>query len=88
MCLEDIGFHAQKQQYCVGIPEDMCTYINAQKPKTILAVIHHSMLGAKIFVSSNKVVAKPIEKSEKPAEQPPNGKNFNNDKKFNDAKKK
>ena len=85
---EDIGFHAQKQQYCAGLPEDMRAYINAQKPKTISAVIHHSMLAAKIFASSNKVVAKPIEKSEKPAERPPNGKKFNNDKKFNDAKKK
>ena len=85
---EDIGFHAQKQQYCAGLPEDMRAYINAQKPKTISAVIHHSMLAAKIFASSNKVVAKPIEKSEKLVDRPPNGKKFNNDKKFNDAKKK
>ena len=44
---EDIGFQEQKQQYCVGLTEDMRTCINAQKPKTIATVIHHSMLYAR-----------------------------------------
>ena len=87
---EDIGFHAQKQQYCAGLPEDMRAYINAQKPRTISAVIHHSMLAAKIFPSSNKVVAKPNVKSEKEKvpDRPSNGKKVINGQKPNDANKK
>lgn len=46
---EEIGFHAQKQQYFAGFPEDMRSYINAQKPKTISIVIHLSMLACKSF---------------------------------------
>ena len=59
-----IDFAKQKQQYCVGLPEDMKTYVNAQKPKTISEVIHHSLVAAKIF-PSNKVAVKPMEKGEK-----------------------
>ena len=33
----------------MGLNEDMKTYINAQKPKTILEVIHHSLVATKIF---------------------------------------
>ena len=36
----------------------MKTYINAQKPKTISEVIHHSLVAAKIFVP-NKGFVKP-----------------------------
>ena len=32
---KNIDFSKQKQEYCVGLNEDMKTYINAQKPKTI-----------------------------------------------------
>ena len=60
----------------------MRAYINAQKPKTISAVIHHSILAYKIFYSSTKVVAKPSEKSEKINDKPSNGK------KNHEAKKK
>ena len=89
---EDIGFQEQKQQYCTGLTEDTCTYINAQNPKTIAAVIHHSMLAAKIFaLPSTKVVVKPTERedkqSDKQSECPPNGKNITNDKKVSDANK-
>lgn len=90
---EDVGFQEQKQQYCVGLPEDMRTYINAQKPKTIAAVIHHSFLvAAKIFASSStKVVAKPSEREEKQNERqgdrPSNGKKIANEKKVSDANK-
>ena len=31
-----IDFSEQKQQYCAGLNEDMKTYINGQKTKTIL----------------------------------------------------
>ena len=36
---KNIDFLEQKQQYCAGLNEDMKTYINAQKPKTISEVI-------------------------------------------------
>ena len=68
----------------------MRAYINAQKPRTISAVSHHSMLAAKIFSSSDKVVAKPNVKSEKEKvpHRPSNGKKFINGQKPNDANKK
>ena len=48
----------------------MRTYINAQKPKTIAVVIHHSMLAAKIFAPpSTKVVAKPSEREDKKSDK-------------------
>ena len=89
---EDVGFQEHKQQYCAGLPEDMRTYINAQKPRTIATVIHHSMLATKIFASSStKVVAKPSEREEKQSKRqgdsPPNGKKIANEKKVSDANK-
>ena len=90
---EDINFQSQKQQYCAGLPEDMRAYIYAQKPKTISAVIHHSMLAVKIFSPSPKVVAKPSEKEDKQHNQatntnrPSTGKKIINDHKSNDANK-
>ena len=39
----------QRQQYCVGLPDDVCLYITDQKPMTILEVIHLSMVAMKIF---------------------------------------
>ena len=70
----------------------MHTYINAQKPKTIAAVIHHSMLAAKIFaMPSTKVVAKPSERedkqSNKQSDHPLSGKKIINEKKISDANK-
>ena len=60
---EDIGFKATKSQYCAGLPVDMRAYINAQNPKTISEVIHHSMLAHKIF--SNKEEKRAAEKGTK-----------------------
>ena len=62
---EEIGFQAQKQQYCARIPKDMIAYINAQKLTTIYVVIHHSMLAYNIFYNSPKVVTKQSEKDGK-----------------------
>ena len=59
-----IDFLEQKQQYCAGLNEDMKTYINAQKPKTISEVIHHSLVVAKIFVP-NKGFVKPQDNGDK-----------------------
>ena len=50
-----IDLSEQKQQFCVGLNEDMKAYVNAQKPKTILEVIHHAMVASKIFFSSKGV---------------------------------
>ncbi len=72
---EEMGFQTQKQQYCAGLPEDMRAYVNAQKPQTISAVIHHSMLAYKNFHTTPKVASKPVEKVEKSVEKPPAGNN-------------
>ena len=49
-----IDLSEQKQQFCAGLNEDMKTYVNAQKPKTILEVIHHAIVASKIFASSKR----------------------------------
>ena len=59
-----IKLSKQKQQYCASLNKDMKTYINAQKPKTILEVIHHSLVAAKIF-DLNKGFVKPQDNGEK-----------------------
>ena len=41
-----IDFSEEKQQLCIGLNDDMKTYVNAQNPKTISKVIHHAMVGA------------------------------------------
>ena len=61
---KSIDFVKQKQQNCAGLPKDMKTYVNAQKPTTISEVIHHYLVAAKIF-PSNKVAPKPMEKGKK-----------------------
>ncbi|MCO5586402.1 hypothetical protein L7F22_040342 [Adiantum nelumboides] len=40
-----IDFEEQKQQFCAGLPEDMNEYVNSQRPRSISAVIHHTMCG-------------------------------------------
>ena len=44
-----IEFAEQKQQFCAGLPEDLKAYVNAQKPRTISAFIHHALVASKIF---------------------------------------
>ncbi|MCO5597948.1 hypothetical protein L7F22_052035 [Adiantum nelumboides] len=69
-----IDFEEQKQQFCAGLPEDMNEYVNSQRPKTISAVIHHTMVAAKInfqqgakinFQQGAKRNLKPMEIKEK-----------------------
>ena len=60
----NIDFSKQNQQYCVGLNEDMKTYINAQKPKTNSKFIHHAMISTKIFMP-NKSIIKPPDNGEK-----------------------
>ncbi|MCO5570254.1 hypothetical protein L7F22_023973 [Adiantum nelumboides] len=72
-----INFEQQKQQFCAGLPEDMKEYVNSQRPKTISAVIHHTMVAAKInFQQGAKRNLKPMEIKEKHEHkgknQPPN----------------
>ena len=44
-----IEFAEQKQQFCAGLPKDLKAYVNAQKPRTISAFIHHTLVASKIF---------------------------------------
>ncbi|MCO5569291.1 hypothetical protein L7F22_023003 [Adiantum nelumboides] len=59
-----IDFTEQRQQYCVGLTEDIRAYVNDQKPRTIAEVIHRSKVAMKIFPIS-KGVPKPFEQNEK-----------------------
>ncbi|MCO5553536.1 hypothetical protein L7F22_007058 [Adiantum nelumboides] len=69
-----IDFEEQKQQFCAGLPEDMNKYVNSQRPRSISAVIHHTMVAAKInFQQGAKRNLKPMEAKEK---QEYKGKNF------------
>ena len=43
-----IDFAEQKQQFCARLPDDMNEYVNSQEPKSIKAVIHHTMVASKI----------------------------------------
>ncbi|MCO5575299.1 hypothetical protein L7F22_029099 [Adiantum nelumboides] len=47
-----IDFEEQKQQFSAGLLEDMNEYVNSQRPKSISAVIHHTMVA--IRINSNK----------------------------------
>ncbi|MCO5581018.1 hypothetical protein L7F22_034894 [Adiantum nelumboides] len=68
-----IDFEEEKQQFCAGLPEDMNEYIGSQRPKTISAVIHHTMVAARInFQQGAKRNLKPMEVNEK---HEPKGKN-------------
>ncbi|MCO5576983.1 hypothetical protein L7F22_030804 [Adiantum nelumboides] len=69
-----IDFEEQKQQFCAGLPEDMNEYVNSQRPRSISAVIHHTMVAARInFQQGAKRSLKPMEVKEK---QEYKGKNF------------
>ncbi|MCO5607268.1 hypothetical protein L7F22_061461 [Adiantum nelumboides] len=61
-----IDFEEQKQQFCAGLPKDMNEYVNSQRPNTIFAVIHHTMVAARInFQQGDKRNLKPMETKEK-----------------------
>ncbi|MCO5551438.1 hypothetical protein L7F22_004941 [Adiantum nelumboides] len=61
-----IDFEEQKQQFCAGLPEDMNEYVNSQRPKSIFAIIHHTMVAARInFQQEAKRNLKPMETKEK-----------------------
>ncbi|MCO5605865.1 hypothetical protein L7F22_060049 [Adiantum nelumboides] len=69
-----IDFEEQKQQFCAGLPEDMNEYVNSQRPRSISAVIHHTMVAARInFQQGAKRNLKPMEAKEK---QEYKGKNY------------
>ncbi|MCO5559994.1 hypothetical protein L7F22_013599 [Adiantum nelumboides] len=68
-----IDFEEQKQQFCAGLLKEMNKYVISQRPKTILVVIHHTMLAARInFQQGAKRNLKPMEVKEK---HEPKGKN-------------
>ncbi|MCO5560678.1 hypothetical protein L7F22_014295 [Adiantum nelumboides] len=61
-----IDFEEKKQQFCAGLLEDMNEYVNSQRPISILAIIHHTMVVAKInFQQGAKRNLKPMEAKEK-----------------------
>ncbi|MCO5566834.1 hypothetical protein L7F22_020516 [Adiantum nelumboides] len=61
-----IDFEEQKLQFCAGLPKDMNEYVNSQRPKTIFAIIHHTMVAARInFQQGAKRNLKPMETKEK-----------------------
>ncbi|MCO5587829.1 hypothetical protein L7F22_041781 [Adiantum nelumboides] len=69
-----IDFEEQKQQFCAGLLEDMNEYVNSQRPRSISAVIHQTMVAARInFQQGTKRNLKPMEAKEK---QEYKGKNF------------
>ena len=48
MVYKRINFDEQKQKYCVGLTDEIREYVQAQIPKTIAALIHHTHVAAKI----------------------------------------
>ncbi|MCO5575690.1 hypothetical protein L7F22_029494 [Adiantum nelumboides] len=61
-----IDFEEKKQQFCAGLLEDMNKYVNSQRPISILAIIHHTTVVAKInFQQGAKRNLKPMEAKEK-----------------------
>ena len=49
-----INFYEKRHQFCAGLPEDMRTYVQALRPKTIAAaVIHYTRVAHKIFKPKN-----------------------------------
>ena len=40
---------SKNNNFALGLPEDLRTYVNAQKPRTILDFIHHTLVASKIF---------------------------------------
>ncbi|MCO5575528.1 hypothetical protein L7F22_029329 [Adiantum nelumboides] len=57
-------FAEQRQQYCAILTEDIRTYVNDQKPRTIAEVIHRSKVAMENFPIS-KGAPKPFERNEK-----------------------
>ncbi|MCO5588676.1 hypothetical protein L7F22_042635 [Adiantum nelumboides] len=56
----------QKQQFCAGLPKDMNEYVNSQILESALAVIHHTMVAARInFHQGAKRNLKPMETKDK-----------------------
>ncbi|MCO5601712.1 hypothetical protein L7F22_055835 [Adiantum nelumboides] len=49
----NINFSEKRQQFCAGLPEDMRTYVQALRPKTIAVVIHYTRVAYKIFKPKN-----------------------------------
>ncbi|MCO5566534.1 hypothetical protein L7F22_020211 [Adiantum nelumboides] len=69
-----IDFEEQKQQFFTTLPEDMNKYVNSQRPRSISANIHHTMVAARInFQQGAMRNLKPMEAKEK---QEYKGKNF------------
>ncbi|MCO5584321.1 hypothetical protein L7F22_038245 [Adiantum nelumboides] len=61
-----IDFEEQKQQFCAGLPEVMNEYVNSQRPKSISAIIHRTMVAVRInFQQGANKNLKPMEAKDK-----------------------
>ncbi len=62
---KSLGFKEKKQQFCAGLPDDIRTYVQAQQPKTLAAVIHHTRVGHKIFKAKSFTKGDKVDKRDK-----------------------
>ncbi|MCO5603187.1 hypothetical protein L7F22_057334 [Adiantum nelumboides] len=69
-----IDFEEQKQQLCAGLPEDMNEYVNSQRPKSISAIIHHTMVAARI--NSQQGAKRNLKSMEMKEKHEPKGKDY------------
>ena len=53
-----IFFSKKKQQFCAGLLEEMEDYMNSQRPRSILLVIHHSIVAYLIYFQGGKKPSK------------------------------
>ena len=56
-----IDFTEQKQQFCAGLSEEDSEYVSSQRPKTISAVIHHTIVASKLHFQGGKKITQPTE---------------------------
>ena len=48
MVYKRINFDEQNQQYCAGLTDEIREYVQAQRPKMIVALIYHTRVAAKV----------------------------------------
>ena len=51
---QNIQLAKQKQQFCAGLPNEMKKYVHLQRPKSIMIVIHHTIVALQINFQGGK----------------------------------
>ena len=46
--MSTIHFEEQKEQFLIGVPEEMSEYVNSQRIRNISQVLHHNMVASKL----------------------------------------